>query len=67
MAKRYLAVINDEIKRMEEILTEFLEVSKPTNNKFTVLDVEETYIRSCQFYGSSSIIEKSINLIICYK
>ena len=52
--KRYLAVINDEIKRMEEILTEFLEVSKPTNNKFEYFECKRTNIGSSQFYGATS-------------
>ncbi|MDI2589621.1 ATP-binding protein [Psychrobacillus sp. NEAU-3TGS] len=61
--KRYLAVINEEIKRMEEILTEFLEVSKPTNNKFNSFDIKELILEVANFMAPQALM-KNIELII---
>ncbi|SER61917.1 two-component system, sporulation sensor kinase E [Psychrobacillus sp. OK032] len=64
--KRYLAVINDEIKRMEEILTEFLEVSKPTTNKFDYFDVKELVLEVANFMAPQALM-KNIEIIISLK
>ncbi|MFJ8066511.1 ATP-binding protein [Psychrobacillus sp. NPDC096426] len=61
--KRYLAVINDEIKRMEEILTEFLEVSKPTNNKFEYFELKELISEVVNFMAPQALM-KNIEIII---
>ena len=64
--KRYLAVINEEIKRMEEILTEFLEVSKPTTNKFEYFDVKELILEVANFMAPQALM-KNIEVIISLK
>lgn len=61
--KRYLAVIDEEIKRMEEILTEFLEVSKPTNNKFEYIEIKELILEVVNFMGPQALME-SIEVIL---
>lgn len=60
-AKRYLTVINDEINKMEEILTQFLELSKPSKSKFTVINVEDTILEVVNFMAPQALL-KSINL-----
>lgn len=60
-AKRYLTVINDEINKMEEILTQFLELSKPSKSKFTVINVEDTILEVVNFMSPQALL-KSINL-----
>ena len=62
-AKRYLTVINDEINKMEEILTQFLELSKPSNSKFTINNMEEIIVEVVNFMGPQALL-KSINLNI---
>jgi len=62
-AKRYLAVINEEINRMEEILTQFLELSKPSNSKFTINNIVEIVEEVVNFMGPQALL-KSINLNI---
>ena len=64
--KRYLAVINEEIKRMEEILTEFLEVSKPTNNKFEHFDIKELILEVVNFMAPQALL-KNIEVITSLK
>ncbi len=60
-AKRYLTVINDEINKMEEILTQFLELSKPSKSKFAVINVEDTILEVVNFMAPQALL-KSINL-----
>ncbi|MEK5214905.1 ATP-binding protein [Psychrobacillus sp. FSL H8-0487] len=60
-AKRYLTVINEEINKMEEILTQFLELSKPSKSKFTVINIEEIILEVVSFMGPQALL-KSINL-----
>ncbi|WP_185907949.1 ATP-binding protein [Psychrobacillus soli] len=55
--KRYLAVINEEIKRMEEILTEFLEVSKPTNNEFEYIELKELLLEVVNFMAPQALLK----------
>ncbi|WP_151699227.1 ATP-binding protein [Psychrobacillus glaciei] len=64
--KRYLTVINDEIKRMEEILTEFLEVSKPTNNKFYYFEVKDLIEEVVNFMTPQAIMN-NINQVITFR
>lgn len=64
--KRYLAVINDEIKRMEEILTEFLEVSKPTSNKFECFNLQEVIVEVSNFMAPQALL-KNIEVILSLK
>ncbi|WP_391208216.1 ATP-binding protein [Psychrobacillus sp. L4] len=64
--KRYLTVINDEIKRMEEILTEFLEVSKPTNNKFCYFEVKGLIEEVVNFMTPQAIMN-NINQIVNFR
>lgn len=64
--KRYLAVINDEIKRMEEILTEFLEVSKPKNNKVDYFEVKELMLEVANFMAPQALMQ-NIELIVSLK
>lgn len=64
--KRYLAVINEEIKRMEEILTEFLEVSKPTNNKFEYFDLQVLMVEVVNFMAPQALL-KNIEVVITLK
>ncbi|WP_166462411.1 ATP-binding protein [Psychrobacillus vulpis] len=61
--KRYLSVIDDEIKRMEEILTEFLEVSKPTNNKFDFLEVEGLILEVANFMAPQALMQNIESII----
>ena len=63
--KRYLAVINDELQRMEEILTEFLQVSKPTNYKFYNFEMRDLIHEVVNFMAPQALL-KSINLSINY-
>ena len=58
---RYLAVINTEIEKMEGILTQFLELSKPSKSKFTVINVEDILIEVVNFMSPQALL-KSINL-----
>lgn len=60
-AKRYLTVINDEINKMEEILTQFLELSKPSKSKFNAINVEDTILEVVNFMAPQALL-KSINL-----
>lgn len=60
-AKRYLTVINHEINKMEEILTQFLELSKPSKSKFNAINVEETILEVVNFMAPQALL-KSINL-----
>lgn len=64
--KRYLSVINDEIKRMEEILTEFLEVSKPTKHKYSVFEVKELLLEVVNFMAPQALMQ-NINAIINFE
>lgn len=64
--KRYLTVINDEIKRMEEILTEFLEVSKPTINQYSTIDMKDLILEISNFMAPQALLE-NINLIINFE
>ncbi|MFF2752289.1 ATP-binding protein [Psychrobacillus sp. NPDC058041] len=63
--KRYLAVINDELQRMEEILTEFLQVSKPTNYKFCYFEMKDLIQEVVNFMAPQALL-KNINLSINY-
>lgn len=62
-SRRYLSVIDDEIKRMEEILTEFLEVSKPTEYKYTYFDVQDLVTEVANFMAPQALMQQ-IELII---
>ncbi|WP_186321286.1 ATP-binding protein [Bacillus sp. FJAT-22090] len=64
--KRYLAVINDEIKRMEEILTEFLEVSKPTNNKVDYFEIKDLMLEVVNFMAPQALMQ-NIEIIVSLK
>lgn len=59
--QRYLTVIKDEIDKMEDILTQFLELSKPSKSKFTVINVEKTILDVVNFMAPEALF-KSINL-----
>jgi two-component system, sporulation sensor kinase E len=61
--KRYLSVINDEIKRMEEILTEFLEVSKPSNNKYSEFEAKGIILEVVNFMAPQALM-KNITVMI---
>jgi len=64
--KRYLAVINDEIKRMEEILTEFLQVSKPTEYKKSIIDMKLLMQEVVNFMAPQALMQH-INISTCYE
>lgn len=56
--KRYLSVIDDEIKRMEEILTEFLAISKPTDYKIRYIKVEDLIIEVANFMAPQALLQR---------
>ncbi|WP_056827500.1 ATP-binding protein [Psychrobacillus sp. FJAT-21963] len=64
--KRYLSVINDEINRMEEILTEFLEVSKPTTPIFTNFEIKNLILEVVNFMAPQALMQ-NINATINFE
>lgn len=62
-AKRYLTVINHEINKMEEILTQFLDLSKPSKSNGTLISVESIILEVVNFMAPQALL-KSINLNI---
>ena len=62
-AKRYLTVINHEIEKMEEILTQFLELSKPSKSNFNVINIEDTILEVVNFMVPQALL-KSINISV---
>ncbi|MEI4769724.1 ATP-binding protein [Psychrobacillus sp. FJAT-51614] len=64
--KRYLSVINDEINRMEEILTEFLEVSKPTTHIFTKFEIKNLIQEVVNFMAPQALMQ-NINATINFE
>lgn len=62
--KRYLDVIDHEINRMEDILTEFLQVSKPCNNEYTYFEVDQLITEVAGFMSPQSLMKAiDINII----
>ncbi|MFJ7825146.1 ATP-binding protein [Psychrobacillus sp. NPDC096623] len=59
--QRYLTVIKHEIDQMENILTQFLELSKPSKSKLNVIYVEDTILEVVNFMAPEALL-KSINL-----
>ena len=59
--KRYLTVIKNEIDKMEDILTQFLELSRPSKSKFTSMNIEDTLIEVVNFMAPEALL-KSINI-----
>lgn len=62
--KRYLDVIDHEIQRMEEILTEFLQVSKPCNKEYTYFEIDHLITEVAGFMSPQSLMKAiEINII----
>lgn len=56
-SKRYLNVIDDEIQRMEEILTEFLQISKPVNTEYTYIEVQQLMTEVVNFMAPQALMQ----------
>lgn len=56
-SKRYLNVIDDEIQRMEEILTEFLQISKPVNTEYTYFEVQQLMTEVVNFMAPQALMQ----------
>ena len=55
--KRYLDVIEHEINRMEEILTEFLQVSKPIEDQYNAFSISSLLLEVVQFMSPQAIMK----------
>ncbi len=55
--KRYLDVIEHEINRMEEILTEFLQVSKPIEDKYILFSISSLLVEIIQFMTPQAVMK----------
>lgn len=62
-AKRYLNVITDEINKMEDILTQFLNLSKPSKSQFVFLNIEDIVFEVVNFMAPQALL-KSIKLVV---
>ena len=62
--KRYLEVIDHEIQRMEEILTEFLQISKPSNKEYNYFEIDQLITEVVGFMSPQSLMKAvEINVI----
>ena len=62
--KRYLNVIDHEIQRMEEILTEFLQISKPIKSEYHYIEVQGLISEVVNFMAPQALMHSIESIII---